>query len=144
MNEYLKIFDTIRLVATWSIFRNFLRIFHFLNLNLKFEFGPVWNRPKSEPVRFPGHVELQRRYQHHVMWSCQVGLLAVPDRELRPPWAWHSLSGCLLMRPVESSAAVRRDSRPIKCHEAITTPVLRCKHRDLMIAVTAHGSRELL
>ena len=39
------------------------------------------------------------------------------------------------MRPVESSAAVRRDLRPIKCHEAIITPVLHCKHRDLMIAI---------
>ena len=51
MNEYLKKFDTIRLVATWSIFRNFLEFFHFLNLNLNFKFGPVWNRLKPEPVR---------------------------------------------------------------------------------------------
>ena len=34
------------------------------------------------------------------------------------------------MRPVESSAAVRRDLRPIK---AIT--ICSCKHRDLMIAI---------
>ena len=36
MNEYLKKFDTIRFVATWSIFRNFLEIFHFLELKIEF------------------------------------------------------------------------------------------------------------
>ena len=51
MNEYLKKFDTIRFVATWSIFRNLLEKFYFLNSNLNFEFGPVSNRPVPEPVR---------------------------------------------------------------------------------------------
>ena len=45
MNEYLKNFDTIRFVATWSIFRNFLKFFYF------FEFKSVSNRPVPEPVR---------------------------------------------------------------------------------------------
>ena len=45
MNEFLRKFDTIRFVAPWSIFRNFL------NSNLNFEFGPVWYRPKPEPGR---------------------------------------------------------------------------------------------
>ena len=49
MDEFLRKFDTIRFVASWSIFRNFLRIFHFLNLNLYFEFEPVWYRSKPEP-----------------------------------------------------------------------------------------------
>ena len=39
MNEYLKNFDTIRFVATWSIFRIFLGIFYFLEF--KFEFW-IW------------------------------------------------------------------------------------------------------
>jgi hypothetical protein len=39
MNEYLKKFDTIRFVTTWSIFRKFLEIFHFLEF--KFEFW-IW------------------------------------------------------------------------------------------------------
>ena len=30
---------------------NFWKFFIFLNLNLNFEFGPVWYRPKSEPGR---------------------------------------------------------------------------------------------
>ena len=51
MNEFLRKFDTIRFIATRSIFRNFLRIFHFLNLNLNFEFWPVGYRSKPEPVR---------------------------------------------------------------------------------------------
>ena len=51
MNEFLRKFDTIRFVAPWSIFKNFLRIFHFLNSNLNSEFGPVWYRPKPEPDR---------------------------------------------------------------------------------------------
>ena len=51
MNEFLRKFDTIRFVAPWSIFRNFLGIFHFFNSNLNFEFGPVWYRPKPEPGR---------------------------------------------------------------------------------------------
>ena len=51
MNEFLRKFDTIRFVAPWSIFRNFLRIFHFFNLNLNFEFGPVQYQYK--PNRFP-------------------------------------------------------------------------------------------
>ena len=29
----------------------FLEFFHFFNFNLNFEFGPVWYRPKPEPVR---------------------------------------------------------------------------------------------
>jgi hypothetical protein len=28
-----------------------VRLFHFLNLNSNFEFGPVGNRPEPEPVR---------------------------------------------------------------------------------------------
>ena len=51
MNEFLRKFDTIKFVAPWSIFRNFLGIFHFLNLNLNFDFGPVWYRTKPEPGR---------------------------------------------------------------------------------------------
>ena len=51
MNEFLRRFDTIRFVATWSIFRFFWEFFIFLNSNLNFKFGPVWNRPKPEPVR---------------------------------------------------------------------------------------------
>ena len=51
MNEFLRKFDTIRFIAPWSIFRNFLRIFHFLNSNLNFEFWSVGYRPKPEPVR---------------------------------------------------------------------------------------------
>jgi len=51
MNEFLRKFDTIRFFAPWSIFKNFLRIFHFLNLNLNFEFWPVGYRPKPEPAR---------------------------------------------------------------------------------------------
>ena len=47
MDEFLIKFDTIRFVAPWSIFW----IFHFLNLNLNFEFWPVGYRPKLEPVR---------------------------------------------------------------------------------------------
>ena len=38
----------------------FLEIFHFLNSNLNFEFGPVWYRPKPEPGRTgvrPGQTE---------------------------------------------------------------------------------------
>ena len=50
MNEFVRKFDTIRFIATWSIFMNFFRIFHFLNLNLNFEFWPVRYRPKPEPV----------------------------------------------------------------------------------------------
>ena len=50
MNKFLRKFNTIRFIATWSIFRNFLRIFHFLNLNLNFKFWPVGYRPKPEPV----------------------------------------------------------------------------------------------
>ena len=56
MNEYLKKFDTIRFVATWSIFRNYLRFFFsffkiqiwILNLDLfvtdryRNWSGPVW------------------------------------------------------------------------------------------------------
>jgi len=51
MNEYLKRFDTIRFVAIWSIFRNFLGIFHFFEFKLNFEFGPVSYRTEPEPVR---------------------------------------------------------------------------------------------
>ena len=52
MNEFLRKFDTIRFVAPLSIFRNFLGFFPiFWNSNLKFEFGPVYNRPIPEPVR---------------------------------------------------------------------------------------------
>ena len=51
MNEFLRKFDTIRFVAPWGIFRNFLDFFIFLNLNLNFEFGPVWYQPKPEPGR---------------------------------------------------------------------------------------------
>ena len=54
MNEFLRKFDTIRFVAPWSIFRNFLGIFHFfwiqiwiLNLG-RFGTGP--NRNRSGPV----------------------------------------------------------------------------------------------
>ena len=36
MNEFLRKFDTIRFVAPWSIFRNFLRIFHFFEFNFEF------------------------------------------------------------------------------------------------------------
>ena len=53
MNEFLRKFDTIRFITPWSIFRNFLGIFHFLNSNLKFEFWPVGYRPEPEPDRFP-------------------------------------------------------------------------------------------
>ena len=52
MNEYLKKFDTIRFVATWSIFKNFLGIFYFLEFEFEFwiwatgrnqnQSGPVW------------------------------------------------------------------------------------------------------
>ena len=49
MDEFLRKFDTIRFVAPWSIFRNFWEFFIFLNLNLNFEFGPVWYRPKPKP-----------------------------------------------------------------------------------------------
>ena len=71
MNEYLKKFDTIRVVATWSIVRNFLGIFHFLEF--KFEFwtwaglkpagtgtGPDWfDRFPVKPDRFrPGFLTL--------------------------------------------------------------------------------------
>ena len=52
MNEFLRKFDTIWFVAPWSIFRNFLRIFHFFNSNLNFEFGPVLYRHKPKPDRF--------------------------------------------------------------------------------------------
>ena len=45
MNEFLRKFDTIRFVTPWSIFRNFS---FFLNLNLNFEFGSVWYRPKPK------------------------------------------------------------------------------------------------
>ena len=51
MNEFLRKFDTIRFITPWSIFRNFLGIFHFLNSNLKFEFWPVGYRPEPEPDR---------------------------------------------------------------------------------------------
>ena len=51
MDEFLRKFDTIIFVAPLSVFRNFLGIFHFLNLNLNFEFGPVWYRPKLKPGR---------------------------------------------------------------------------------------------
>ena len=50
MNEFLRKFDTIRFIAPWNIFRNFLGIFHFLNSNLNFEFGPVSYRTKPELV----------------------------------------------------------------------------------------------
>ena len=36
MNEFLRKFDTIRFVTFWSIFRNFLKFFHFFKF--KFEF----------------------------------------------------------------------------------------------------------
>ena len=49
--QILRKFDTIRFVAPWSIFRNFLGIFYFLNSNLNFKFGPVWYRPKPKPGR---------------------------------------------------------------------------------------------
>ena len=39
MNKFLRKFDTIRFVAPWSIFKNFLRIFHFFEF--KFEFW-IW------------------------------------------------------------------------------------------------------
>ena len=51
MNEFSRKFDTIRFVAPLSIFMNFFRIFHFLNLNLNFKFGPVWYRFKPKPGR---------------------------------------------------------------------------------------------
>jgi hypothetical protein len=49
MNEYLKVFDTIRFYTPRSIFENFVRFFHFLNSNSNFKFGLVGNRP--EPGR---------------------------------------------------------------------------------------------
>ena len=36
MNEFLRKFDTIIFVAPWSIFRNFLGIFHFFEFKFKF------------------------------------------------------------------------------------------------------------
>ena len=35
MNEYLKKFDIIKFVATWSIFKIFLEFFHFLEFKFK-------------------------------------------------------------------------------------------------------------
>ena len=70
MNEFWRKFDTIRFVAPWSIFKNFLGIFLSgfifnlpqlawekrlccccLNSNLNFEFGPVSYRIKPESVQ---------------------------------------------------------------------------------------------
>ena len=51
MNKFLRKFDIIRFVAHLSIFRKFLKFFHFLNSNLNFKFKPVWYRPK--PDQFP-------------------------------------------------------------------------------------------
>ena len=51
MNEFLRKFDTIIFVAPLSIFRNFLRIFHFLNLNLDWlGTGRNWNGTDRFPV----------------------------------------------------------------------------------------------
>ena len=55
MNEFLRKFDTIIFVAPLSIFRNFLRIFHFF----EFEFGLVGYRPKPER---PGPVSGSHRF----------------------------------------------------------------------------------
>ena len=44
MNEFLRKFDTIKFVAPWSIFRIFLRIFHFFKFKFKSWIwaGSVW------------------------------------------------------------------------------------------------------
>ena len=69
MNEFLRKFDTIRFVAPWSIFRIFFEIFHFLNLNLNFKFGPVWYRPKPEP----GRIGLTGSHRFGEPWRQPVG-----------------------------------------------------------------------
>ena len=51
MNEFLRKFDTIKFVASWSIFRNFLRIFHFFEFKFKFWIWTGLYRIKPEPVR---------------------------------------------------------------------------------------------
>jgi len=81
MNEFLRKFDTIRFITPWSIFRNFLGIFHFLNSNLKFEFWPVGYRPEPEPDRFPpvrwtlvmtGSASSNWVMRAHVLWTIQL------------------------------------------------------------------------
>ena len=64
MNEFLRKFDTIRFVAPWSIFRIFLRIFHFFEF--KFEFwiwaGLIPAQTETGPDRFgEPWLELERR-----------------------------------------------------------------------------------
>ena len=76
MNKYLKKFDTIRFVATWSIFRNFLEIFYFLELKFKFwiwsglkpagtRTGPDrFDRPVPNGIFNPAHIQPdQKRYR---------------------------------------------------------------------------------
>ena len=83
MNKFLRKIDTIRFVAPWSIFINFLRIFYFLNSNLNFEFGPVWYRPKPEPVQ----TDLTGN------WSNRTG-----SRRFCEPCSWLALLPCFLRR----------------------------------------------
>ena len=45
MNEFLRKFDTIKFVASWNFFRNFLRIFHFFEFKFK-----IWIWTGWEPV----------------------------------------------------------------------------------------------
>jgi len=55
MDKFLRKFDTIRFVAPWSIFRNFLKFFHFFEF--KFEFwiwaGLIPGQTETGPDRFP-------------------------------------------------------------------------------------------
>jgi len=58
MNEYLKKFDTIKFVATWSIFKNFFGKFSFFGIQIwilnlgRFETG----RTGTGPDRFPNGI----------------------------------------------------------------------------------------
>jgi len=54
MNEFLRKFDTIRFVAPWSIFRNFLKFFHFFEFKFKFWIwtGFIPDQTGTGPDRF--------------------------------------------------------------------------------------------
>ena len=55
MNEFWRKFDTIRFIAPWSIFRNFLEIFHFFEFKFKFWIltGFIPDRTGTGPDRLP-------------------------------------------------------------------------------------------
>ena len=88
MNKYLKKFDTIKFVATWSIFKNFLRIFYFLEF--KFEFwiwaglkpagtGPDrFDRLPVKPDRFRSEfLTLVRTWRKKVQFRLQIIIIII-------------------------------------------------------------------